>query len=446
VTALWLALALPAFASASSSPVLEVRLDPRVELAAALELLGPGPGPAAFRETGPYGKALKNGVSACAAHPAVGAYRGLRASARPDWPAQALVELTRCLDDALEVKPLEPCRRSALAASAADFAASCGFHAALAAAQTHVAAEVKALLDASGDADLLGTFRTYTGLEPGRSRVAPSPLMRPGVFWNGLVPDGDSFRVIVARSPEDGRFPWTGVPVEVWHENGHGRLDGKLPSSSPPSGVDVKGCYESWPQCAREHMAQGLALRLSQGKGRRNPRLPLHAKAAAALAAYEKDRVKYPDLLAFYPTWFAALGAGEGGAEAVATATPGDSAPEPELADALALAAKDEAAGRAALEALVKRRPGDGAALLSLAVLQRRRDKAAAAALADRAVAAGRGAGGWLLPDALSTRAPWKREDGDAAGARRDLEEALASAPLDWPRRGETKAALQPRP
>jgi hypothetical protein len=437
VTALWLALAL----SASATPAVEVRLDPRVELAAALELLGPGPGPAAFRENGPYGNALKDGVSRCAGHPAVESYRSLRAKARPDWPAQALTELTRCLDDGLAVKPLEPCTRSALAAAAADFASSCGFPAALAAAEKHVAPAVKGLADAAGKEDVLAAFRAYTGLEPGPSRVAPSPQMRPGVFWNGLVPQGaSSFSVIVARSPEGDGFPWNGVPVEVWHENGHGLLDGRLPSSSPPKGVDVKGCYESWPQCAREHLAQGLALRLAKG-GRKNPRLPLHAKAAGALAAFEKDRAKYPDLLAFYPAWFAALGAGEAAAEA-APEKPSASAPEPELADALALAAKDEAAGRAALEALLERRPNDGGALLSMAVLQRRRDKAAAAALADRAVAAGRGAGGWLLPDALSTRASWRREDGDAAGARKDLEEALAAAPLDWPRRDETRAAL----
>ncbi|MDX6770377.1 MAG: hypothetical protein SF051_12655, partial [Elusimicrobiota bacterium] len=79
----------------------------------------------------------------------------------------------------------------------------------------------------------------------------------------------------------------------------------------------------------------------------------------------------------------------------------------------------------------------------SLAVLTRAKDKDAARALADRAVAAARdGGGAWLLPDALTTRAAWRREDGDAVGARVDLEEAAATAPLDWPRLGETRAAL----
>ncbi len=66
-------------------------------------------------------------------------------------------------------------------------------------------------------------------------------------------------------------------------------------------------------------------------------------------------------------------------------------------------------------------------------------------AWADRALTEPREHGGpWLLPDALSTRAGWRREDGDHIGARLDLEEARAAAPLDWPRRAETEAALGP--
>lgn len=442
-----LALAVPASAG------LEVALDPRVELAAALELLGEGPGPRAFRLHGPYGAALTGGVKGCAPHPAVAAYARLRAGARPDWPAQALVELTRCLDDGLAVRSRDECRRSALAASAADFAASCRFAAALAAARPHAEKAVAALA-ARAKEDPLALFREYTGLEPGAARVAPSPLLRPGKYWNGLSAEGESFSVVTALSPADEeplRFRWRPVALELWHENGHGVLDPLLAPSAPPPGLKAAACYESWPQCAREHMAQGLALRMAQwsaAHGRLssppsrhlNPRLPLHEKVAAALAEYEKDRARWKTLAQFYPRWSQALGARPGSAPE-ARRPPAESAPDPESAAAVTLAAKDPAGGRAALEAILSRRPDDGAALLSLAVLRRADDKAAARALVDRAVKAG--GEGWLRPDALSTRASWKAEDGDKDGARKDLEEALSCAPLDWPRREQTRAALK---
>lgn len=452
MTALLLALAL----SAPASAALEVRLDPRVELAAALELLGEAKGPAAFRREGDYGAALLGGVKRCAGHPAVGEYGRLRAGARPDWPAQALVELTRCLDDGLAVRGSEDCRRSALAASAADFASACGFARALAAARPHAEPALKALAGRAAEGDPLPLFQEYTGLRPGAGRVAPAPLLAPGKYWNGLLREGDSFTVVTVISPaaeKELRFRWRPVALELWHENGHGLLDPLLPPSAPPPGLKPAACYESWPQCAREHMAQGLALRMAQwsaahGKLKSppsrhlNPRLPLHEKVAAALAEYEKDRARFKTLAGFYPRWFESLGARPGSAPE-ARRPPAESSPDPELAAAVTLAGKDPAAGRAALESLLKKRPDDGAALLSLAVLRRADDKSAARELVDRAVKAG--GEGWLRPDALSTRASWKAEDGDKDGARKDLEEALSSAPLDWPRRAETQAALKSR-
>lgn len=444
-----LALAVPASAG------LEIALDPRVELAAALELLGEDKGPKAFRLHGPYGAALTGGVKACAGHPAVAAYGRLRAGARPDWPAQALVELTRCLDDGLAVRARDDCRRSALAASAADFAASCDFAEALAAARPH-AEKALAALAARGKEDPLALFREYTGLEPGASRVAPAPLLRPGKYWNGLSREGASFSIVTALSPADEeklRFRWRPVALELWHENGHGALDPLLAASAPPPGLKVAACYESWPQCAREHMAQGLALRMAQWSAAHgklssppsrhlNPRLPLQEKVAAALAEYEKERARWKTLAEFYPRWSQALGARPGSAPEAAR-PPASTPPDAELSAAVALAAADPAAARAALEALIAKRPKDGAALLSLAVLRRGDDKAASRVLVDRAVSAG--GDGWLRPDALSTRASWKREDGDADGARKDLEEALSCAPLDWPRRAETQSALKAR-
>lgn len=454
MTPLLLALAIAAPASAS----LEITLDPRVELAAALELLGKGEGPRAFAYRGPYGAALRAGTQRCAGHPAVAAYGRVRAGARPDWPAQGLVELTRCLDDGLLVAAREGCRSSALAAAAADFAATCGFAETLAAARPHAAQALEDLRRQAAQAgDPLAVFKDYTGIEPGATRVAPSPLLAPGKFWNGLERDGASFSIVAVRSPAPGemlRFRWELVAQELWHENGHGVLDPLAAPSAAPEGFDASACYGSWPRCAREHMAQSLALRIAQrnaGKGRlkdaarahRNPRLPLQARMAAALAGYEADRARFTTLPAYYPAWSAALGARQAtGHEEERPATKAE--PDSALAAALSLAQRDPAAGRAALEDLCAQRPGDGAALLSLAVLRRSDDKAAASALVERAVAAARAGGGaWLLPDALSTRATWKRADGDAAGARRDLNEALAVSPLDWPRRDETRAALR---
>jgi hypothetical protein len=193
---IWLALSLPACASE-----LEVSLDPRAELAAALELLGASEPPRAFRPVGAYGVALLSGVRGCAGHPAVGAYARLRRGARADWPAQALVELTSCLDDDLVVKTRAECRRSALAASAADFASACGFKTALAKAAESVAPALADLREKAVEKDLLALFREYTGLEPGATRVAPSPSLAPGRFWNGLDREGTRNGIVTALSP-----------------------------------------------------------------------------------------------------------------------------------------------------------------------------------------------------------------------------------------------------
>lgn len=439
--------------AAASSPD---GLDGRVELLAALEWLGDPAPPRAFTAASPYAKSLKSLTAGCRSHPAVAFFDRLRRTpGREDWPAMGLVLLSECLDEGLSVRADEACRRSAPAAAAADFARAC-YAPVRSKAESALGPERKALAAwrlADPVPAARKAFAEYVGSAAGPTRAAASPLLAPGRAWNGLRRHEEAFSVLLVRGPRtDGGFETEGLAAEVWHENAHGVLDPllspELAAGTPPKDIDLRACYGSWAQCVREHMAQGLALRLSRRAGgpaeppeEKRRRLPRLKAAADALERYEKDRARWPTLAQFYPEWVKVLGGTPGEAGAAAPAAP---ARDAELDAALALASKDPGAGERALEALAARASPGGAALLSLAVLKRGKDKKAAAELAGRAVeAARRGDGGaWLLPDALSTRATWREEDGDARGAAADRTEALAAAPLDWPRRGETAARL----
>ncbi len=264
---------------------------------------------------GAYRRARSRACAAASATPRLAACARLRRDARPDWPAQALVALTTCLDDGLSVKDRPACRRSPLAASAADFAAACGLRAALDAAGPLAAPAVEVPARAPGRARPAGGVR---GLRPAArprpARVALGPRSSPAASGTGA--DSRARRRPANGAPAFSADPGqlAGLPVRRRRAR-HTGTKSATPcattaarATSAPDGFDASYCDDSWPQCAREHLAQGLALR-REPKRRANPRLPFQARVAARFAEYEKNRARYPDVTAFLPRMRDALGA-----------------------------------------------------------------------------------------------------------------------------------------
>jgi len=456
----------------------EVRLDARVELCAALHLLAARAGRTAepgFRDDGgAYARELLAATVELSTHPAVAAY--VRALRRPTAAAgfrfmTALHEARRCLDDGLRLRAdREDCRGSSFAHAAEDFAARARFRELLPRLEAAERAPLDALERSRSREDLVSLYERYARLSAGAQRVAPSPLLESGRVWNDLDREADGrYQILTAISPSSATraFDWTPLLRDVGHEHSHALLDAAVDAADGAAGPAPSGegadCYGSWSQCLREHVAQGVSLRLVQRAAETgdpapapepaaNARLPWHAEAAAALRDYEADPRRYPTLRDFVPVLVSRL-------RALAAARPGAAA-----ARAPAARERENAPARRAMERGVElfsagrsteaaeafsaaaAAGGGASAEMSLAAARRaqgRPDEAAAAL--DRAVADARSddsLGPTALPDALSSRADLRALRGDAAGAAADLEEALETAALDWPRRAETERAL----
>ena len=474
--------ALPPSAAAGTAR-LEVAADERVEFAAALHLEATraGPLPGFIDDGGKYARALRALSSHAPDHPAVDAYR--RSVLRPgagEWGyMNALRELTLCLDRELRLRPGAECARSPLAGRAAAFAAATAFAAEWRkSARPLLDADVGALARARDQADLIAVFEEFTGSPaPARQEIVPSPLLAPGMFWDGLLrSEGTTgYDIIVVLSPvarpgKGPRFVWTPVMRDLWHEEGHALLDSWLdvePSTgvlarAGLSGKSLEDCYGSWPQCVREHAAQGLAAAIL-GWARRGGRLPFYAEAAPKenlpllpkvverLRDYEGDRARYPTLRQFYPRLLEVLEAPASTATAPGPALAAGKDDSEKGVAAFAAGRREEAA--AALARATQEDDRLASAWVSLAVVEASLGHGAPARrAADRAVELGRSRAELppdFLSDALSTRAEIKHESGDAPGARADWTEALKTAPADWPRAEEVRrriAEVQPTP
>lgn len=469
---LFILLATPA--AAAGRPAVEA--DARVELAAALHLLAAarGPLPGFADDGGDYARVLVAISSPAASHAAVDSYRRLLqrpAEAGTGYMA-ALRELTACLDSDLRLTAGRDCARSPLAGAAANFAAATSFAALWRErGRPLLADDVAALARERDRADLVGLFELYTGVPAaGRHTVSPSPLLARELFWNGLTRGATGTEIVTVLSPARGgragaRFDWTPVMRDVWHEQAHALLDpwldeeeGRRVLSRPAlSGEALRACYGSWPQCVREHAAQGVAAAVLAW-ARREKRLPFYAdvhpkenlpllpQAAARLREYERGRARWPTLRAFYPRLLAAL-EGAPVADAAATGSSPLAPGEAELTAGLeAYARGDAAEAERLLARAVEREPRLAPAWLSLAVVREELGLSAPARqAADRAASLGREDGALapeFLADALSTRARLRLASGDRDGARADWKEALESAPANWSRAEETRRAL----
>jgi len=471
-----LALAVPARARASDVARPEIALDARVELCADLHLLAARAGGVAapgFRDDGgAYARELLAATVAFSTHPAVAAYaRALRRPAPEGFRFMTpLHEIRRCLSDDLRLRAdRADCRSSALAFAAEDFARRARFRDVMVRLRALARADLETLEAGRGTRDLVAGYESYTRLKAGGERVAPSPLLESGRAWNDLDRGDDGSYVIltvISPSSATGRFDWLQIQRDVGHEHSHALFDAAVDAADaaagrPPTGEGTD-CYDSWKQCLREHVAQGVSLRLVQrarAAGLPSPdpapnaRVTWHARAADILREYEADPARYPTLLDFVPTYVArlrqvAFAAPPAEKPAISTSNvSAESAESPESRMRRGVAQFQSGRLQEAAETFSSAfQYGGGAeALMSLAVVERALGKPKEARVhLDEAVDLARKDGADpQLSDALSSRADLRAAQNDAAGAAADIVEALAAAPLDWPRRAESEKRLR---
>lgn len=468
----------PVCPPAAPDPRLEVRLDPRVELAAALQILGAvADEPPGFRDDGSdYAKTLLASVADLGSHPAVAAYRREIAREREGGGFMtALHSLNRCLDDALVLRSdRDDCRRSAFAHAAADFADRAAFRFLMPRLEA-LAEPALAPVRSSAAADgFTAVFDAYVGARAGSQRLSPSPLLQATLAWNDLDQASDgSYRILTVAGPrvrDQGEAPSFDGPLmmrDIAHENAHALFNAAVDAADAAAGPPPPGapdsCYGSWTQCAREHAAQGVSLRLIERARAAgcpadapdppyNDRLPWQKGVARLLKdSYEPRRAAGEGLREFAPKIVAYLRARAARLPVVAHApAPGvateNSAAEAAVGRGLALYAQgriDDAA--AAFDEAQRLRPGPSSLMNVAAVRLAQKKTGEALAAFDAAVAGarrGEDPSPQILSDALSARAELRASTGDRAGAAADLSEALEAAPLDWERRAECEARL----
>jgi hypothetical protein len=321
-----LILAASAAASPASAADLRVRLDPRLELAGALTLLGPGPDPRGFVRRGrAYDREVLRLFAADAKRPAVAAQAGL---SREDF-----VELCDFIDkltDDLRPNAAYPAtrnpERAAWLAQLRGFRYESRFAARFPALEAAAEAELKPLREAIGLARAAKRVEAYTGLPfDGSYVVTASPFLENERMRNSvLFRDDGTYELRTILGLDDARpdreyFLKERIPITIWHQLAHGTLD----ILADIHRADVAGkrglykklgwdCFSSWENCVKENIARAVYLRLAaldlgEAAAKRAyddepaKEWPYMDKLLAALNEYENDRKRWPTLAHFYP-------------------------------------------------------------------------------------------------------------------------------------------------
>jgi len=298
---------------------------------------------------------------------------------------------------------------------------------------------------AGGGVRVSGPFEVYEVLEPARLEKG-APFYAAGALWS--------------------------EPLDVAVDPLLGERCAEVAALAGARAPLARECPDEWFHCATNIIKAAVLRRLDAqvpGAFGGGP-APDGAYGDAlrafdrALEDYERRRADVPTLRDFYPRLVATLaslprGPAPSAEEAARMCGPGRASPAgpaapPDAAPRSAEEFKRDGVWRLlhgdAPEALADFRraarldPNDAEPRLDASVALSRLGRAAeASAEADAAVALARRAElTELLADALSNRATLRAQSGDAAGARADLSAALAAAPADWPRRGETAKRL----
>lgn len=490
----------------------EVSVDPRMELLAVVHVLADPEGELdGFSLDGSsYAAQVQDVFSPYRRHPAVGAYLRARRRGLAAVDAQRLM-LSLGPPPELELIGIASSHEASLAKALRSFARESRFmdfyEAHLPLYQTWVD-EVLAQMPGRSYPAML---QKYSGMKISSRYQFFLVSLRRGPIGNmnhvACLPDGAGYRIFSTAGPsapggESPRFVLSERRWDFWHELGHSLLD-ELLQRHPQSLAATQAlfepigasCYGSWAQCAREHVAQGLAFRVmawADEKGETKegtwsaalkPELPYLEAVIERLKEYERSRNRYPTLEAFYPRLLDVFKELARSKNLRASPRPPDPIPaansacsrrerpssravdpllppEPEPGRPLTAAQlkqrgvfrfsrgaiEDSRADFAAAAALD---PADAEAFLNLSVALHRQEKLEESLMnADEAVRlliAQSLEPEALAAEAFSNRASLQEEMKRRAAARRDWEAALRVAPDDWPRRAETEAKLKSR-
>lgn len=326
--------------AAAASPALEITVDPRIELVAAVSLLAgdrPGWTP---REVSPYRARLVAFAEPHRGHPAVAVMREIRGFAY-SYPAEAILHF----GPPPGLEPLAPMSKQVLdelgGQAALDrwvdslrrFARDTDFMAFFAAERPEFDRMTARTRDTIGGLDIPAAFETYYGLPPQRYTLVLGPNLLPGAFGPSVpLPDGTRhyYSVQGAAGVVDG-FPHFGSRASIasltWHEFGHSVVNpltatnrAKLDESEPLYRAirkDMKkAAYGSWEIAANELLVRAAAMRIAarelsgdeafQAIATQHTPSPLvnfYAYRASDLLEtfYERGRERWKDYAAFYP-------------------------------------------------------------------------------------------------------------------------------------------------
>lgn len=314
--------------------MLEVVLDPRIELLGVLDMLDAGRKPAFVLPPHGYARAVERVFAPFRTHPAAklnanlsradpdGSRRKdalLKRSAPPDLVFDEAMSANR--GDAERSGELEP-----WLAALRDFTRDSRFLDGFAERARLLEPELAELRARAAKADYIGKLERYTGESyDGRYVLIASPLCQKGGVLNRVWSRDDGSGVIVSIvKPEPGRggrltFVDAELDACVWHELAHGVLDltaNLYHQEERDTPLDLgpalsRNC-RNWLHGLREHLVRAVMLRLiaaDSGEKEAEKRLKLEEFSAAPylkafverLREYETSRADYPTVSDFYP-------------------------------------------------------------------------------------------------------------------------------------------------
>lgn len=320
--------------------MLEVLLDPRLELLGVLDLLDPGRKPAFVPPALAYAKNIERAFAPFKNHAAV----TLNAEWSKDDPDQsrrkdALMKRSAppalVFDETMSSNRGEDERSGKLEpwlAALREFTKDSRFMKAFAACAKTLEPELSALRARAEQADYIGKLERYTGeTYDGRYVLLASPLCQKGGVLNRIWSrDDGTSEILSVLKPEpgpDGKLTFVDEDLDacVWHELAHGVLDltaNLYHQEEQETPLDLgpglaRNC-RNWLHGMREHLVRSVMIRLialESGEKEGEKRLkqedfseaPYLKAFVELLKEYEKSRSKYPTVSDFYPRLVAAF-------------------------------------------------------------------------------------------------------------------------------------------
>jgi hypothetical protein len=345
----WLLWALSGYAFAVEAPMpaattrvntLEISVDPRIELVAAVSYLAGGREGWTPRSESSYRTAMKAWAEPHRSHPAVARFRAIEGFAY-SYPAQAIVHFGP--PPALE--PIEPVPQDAIDAiggrramdawvrSLRDFARDTRYMAFYRTQQPRFDKMIVRARASIGEVDIVGPFERFYGLSPQRYSLILAPNILAGAFGpNVALPDGRRhfYNIQGAAGLVDDVLDF-GEPASIaslgWHEFGHTVVNtlnaaqsAKLDSSASlyeTIAEDMRAAaYTTWPIAANEALvrantlhlcrtvfAGGDAIACIESQLTNSKRFDSYVYRIADFRAvyYERNRGKWPTYADFHP-------------------------------------------------------------------------------------------------------------------------------------------------